>query len=339
MPNQKKPVTTYCGRPITSQELTEIRETVETFGNLSRKELIHTICEHLNWRTPSGTNKWDACLKMLMSFEAQGHFTLPAKKNIAKPAPTRIRHTAETAPGPPVNSTLKQIRPVKLTQPATTSEVRLWNEYMDRYHYLGYKKPIGYRLRYFIRTADTVLGCILFSGAARAITSRDKWIGWSASQRTAGLPWVVNNTRFLIFPWVRVPYLASHILGKSGRPHTPVTGKTNGDTAPYFWKLLWILSVTGGPATWLPTGSCWAEPQARGSYDKTKPTPPTPNWCLPIPYRLISEPDCAKTDFAPKARSPFQNRTTHPGSSPVIFHRPAREKFHEENRPGSRRRL
>ena len=153
MLDREKPVATCCGRPITPRELDEIRETVKMFGNLSRKELIHTICEHLNWRTPSGTNKWDACQKMMLSFEAQGHFTLPEKKSIAKPRPVTIRHTAETAPAPPINCSLKALGPVTVTQAAAPPEVRLWNEYMDRYHYLGYKKPIGYRIRYFIRAA------------------------------------------------------------------------------------------------------------------------------------------------------------------------------------------
>ncbi|MCG8617979.1 MAG: DUF4338 domain-containing protein [Desulfobacterales bacterium] len=320
MLNQESPVTTCCGRPITSREFEEIRETVKMFGNLSRKELIHTICEHLNWRTPSGTNKWDACLKMMLSFEAQGHFTLPVKKSIAKPIPTRIRHTAQTAPGPPINSTLKALGPVTLTQPATTSEVRLFNEYIDRYHYLGYKKPIGYRIRYFIRSADTFLGCILFSGAARAITSRDQWIGWSANQRTAGLPWVVNNTRFLIFPWVRVPYLASHVLGK-------VAGLISGD-----WKNKWgyspvLLETFVDPERY--RGTCYlaanwqllGRTTGKGLVRKNKIYTTQPKLVLAYPLspdfrtRLCSnelQPKSAQTNTEPNDPSRFTPRASSP---------------------------
>ncbi len=88
---------------------------------------------------------------------------------------------------------------------------------MDRYHYIGYKKPFGYRIRYFIRSGDTLLGCLLFSGAAKAIRCRDQWIGWTPEQRLQNLPWIINNSRFLIFPWVKVKNLASHVLGKANR--------------------------------------------------------------------------------------------------------------------------
>lgn len=216
MSNAQNPVAVCCGRPISHREFAQIRETVETFDHLSRKELIHTICEHLDWRTPSGTNKWDACQKMLLSFEQQGHLTLPAKNRVARAAPGSIQHTAETAPGTPVAENLKKLGPVTLVQPSTRSDIRLWNEYLDRYHYLGYKKPFGYWIRYFIRMAGAPepLGCMLFSGAAKAIADRDRWIGWTPEQRLSNLPWVINNSRFLIFPWVQVPNLASHVLGK-----------------------------------------------------------------------------------------------------------------------------
>jgi hypothetical protein len=93
----------------------------------------------------------------------------------------------------------------------------LWNEYVFRYHYLSYKKPFGYHLRYFIRSDVGLLGCVLFSGSAKAIGVRDRWIGWTEAQRLRNLSWVINNSRFLIFPWVKVKNLASHVLGQITR--------------------------------------------------------------------------------------------------------------------------
>ncbi len=217
MLNQNRPVTICCGRPITHQEFVEIRETVELFGSLSRKELTQTICEHLNWRTPSGTNKLDACLKMLKSLEGKGHFKLPTKQQQPKPKPIVISHSKKTDPGPVISCSLNKLNPIELIQTNTRTQIRLWNEYVDRYHYIGYKKPFGYRIRYFIKSGDIFLGCLLFSGAAKAINCRDKWIGWTSDQRIHNLPWVINNTRFLIFPWVNVKNLASHVLGKVNR--------------------------------------------------------------------------------------------------------------------------
>jgi len=88
---------------------------------------------------------------------------------------------------------------------------------MFRYHYLGYSKPFGYVMRYFIRNDNKILGCILFAGAAKSMTARDRWIGWTEDQRLKNLAWVINNSRFLIFPWVNIKNLASHALGKAAR--------------------------------------------------------------------------------------------------------------------------
>ena len=82
---------------------------------------------------------------------------------------------------------------------------------------LGYKGAFGYRLRYFIRSGSRRLGCVLLAGAAKAIAVRDRWIGWSAGARLHNLSRVINNSRFLIFPHVQVPQLASHVLGQLAR--------------------------------------------------------------------------------------------------------------------------
>ena len=90
-------------------------------------------------------------------------------------------------------------------------------EYAERFHPLGYKGAFGYRLRYFIRSGSLRLGCALLAGAAKAIAVRDRWIGWSSGARLRNLPQVINNSRFLIFPHVQVPQLASHVLGQLAR--------------------------------------------------------------------------------------------------------------------------
>src|SRR5882724_12628831 len=89
----------------------------------------------------------------------------------------------------------------------------LGNELVERYHYLGYKVPVGASLRYFVRSpSDQVLACMLWSSPAWKMVARDRWIGWTDEQRLRNLQLAVNNSRFLILPWVRVRYLASSIL-------------------------------------------------------------------------------------------------------------------------------
>lgn len=203
-----------CGRQIKAEELEQIQETVETFPRLSQSELAHTICEHLGWHTASGGNKVTACMKLLRRLEAQGAIRLPNKRGKLTGSYNPPVITDRTQPQRQISGKLSQIGSVSLRVASDDQETELFNEYVDRYHYLGYKRPFGCHLRYFVESAGGLLGCMLFSGAAKALTARDRWIGWSKNERLRNLGFVVNNARFIIFPWVEVRYLASHVLGK-----------------------------------------------------------------------------------------------------------------------------
>lgn len=208
-----------CGREITGQELDGIQETVGLFPKLSRTELAATICEHLGWITASGGYKTDACIKLLEKLESGGFIRLPEKRKIhicgrgQKP----IWLTSRTEPQSDIVCKLKELNSVRVEVVKDKESTGLWNEYVSRYHYLGYKNPFGNVLRYFIVCDRGILGCILFAGAAKALRVRDRWIGWGENERLRNLAWVINNTRFLIFQWVRVKNLASHVLGQVRR--------------------------------------------------------------------------------------------------------------------------
>lgn len=208
-----------CGREISDAELEHIRTTVEMFPDLNRRELAHTLCEHMWWYTASGSTKVDACLKLLERLDAEKAVKLPAKREQGRRGqPCRVpERTSRTDPGPELTGDLADVSLVWLEIAERGKAAGLWNEYVDRYHYLGYKRPFGYRLRYLVRSEVGVLGCVLLAGAAKSIGVRDRWIGWTDEQRLRNLAWVVNNTRFLILPWVRVRYLASHVLGLVAR--------------------------------------------------------------------------------------------------------------------------
>ncbi len=211
-----------CGRKITAQELAEITETVKTFPNLSLSTLVETISEHLEWFTASGRYKKDACLKLLQKLEIAGAITLPGKRSYSRqPAVyenlNAVLEISESS-NQEINCCLRKVKPVSVEPIISRPDVKLWDEYVDRHHYLGHKRPVGCFIRYFAKSTDgKILACVLFAGAARSISARDKWIGWCSRQRLRNLPWVVNNSRFVIMPWVKVPYLASHILGQIGR--------------------------------------------------------------------------------------------------------------------------
>ena len=203
-----------CGRKISDQEIEQIKETVELCWRLSRYELAQTISENLGWYTASGSLKVDACAKLLAKLQAEGVLQLPEKRGVSKPTKRSIPITARSAPAADIGCQLKQLDFVKLQVVSEPEDIKLWQEYVKRYHYLGYKKPFGYYLHYFIGSDRGLLGCMLFSGAAKSIGVRDRWIGWTSAQRMRNLAWVINNSRFLIFPWVKVSNLASHVLGQ-----------------------------------------------------------------------------------------------------------------------------
>jgi hypothetical protein len=90
----------------------------------------------------------------------------------------------------------------------------LYNALIDSYHYLGYHQGTGEQLKYIVRGDGHFLAALGFGGAAFKSAARDRHIGWDKDARERNLVKVVNNNRFVLFPWIRVPHLASHILGR-----------------------------------------------------------------------------------------------------------------------------
>ncbi len=204
-------------REITLDDITYIRTFVRQFPGLSRKELTYTLCEHLHWLTPAGQPKFSACSKLLLRLEVAGEVVLPPIRKYSRPDSPKnriIRLRTRTNPKAPLKMFLSELEPVRLKWVSDQKNEGLWNEYVERHHPLGYKKPFGYWMRYFIESGPHQLGCILLAGASKALSARDQWIGWTERQRLRNLPWVVNNSRFLIFPWVEINHLASHVLGQ-----------------------------------------------------------------------------------------------------------------------------
>lgn len=207
-------------RRITRQDLEAARLTVRWCAGLSRLELARTICEHWGWVTASGSHKVTACLNVLEELEDQGLLRLPGKRRMTRWSTDQACGavaTPRTNPGAALLGELSAVGSVWLEVVQGKEGSGLCNEYVDRYHYLGYRQPVGCFLRYFIQSSAGLLGCILMAGAAKAIQVRDQWIGWNRSGRQQNLAWVINNTRLLIFPWVRILHLGSHVLGQLAR--------------------------------------------------------------------------------------------------------------------------
>ena len=202
-------------REFTEQEVIHIQEVVGLFPKLSRKELARTICEHLSWYSPSGAPKLSGCLTLLERLADQNLLVLPKKSARIRLSPDKPpQFTPRTEQRPLLKGALKEFAPITLHSLNDKESVQLWNEYVYRYHPLNYRRPFGHWLRYFLMSENEPLGCLLISGAAKSLHHRDHWISWDIAQRRRNLSWVINNSRYLIFPWVKIPHLASHVLGQ-----------------------------------------------------------------------------------------------------------------------------
>ncbi len=210
--------TTFAGKRFTRKQLSHIQETVKMFPALSRRELGHTICENLRWTTPNGAHRIQACLGALAEMEQIGLIKLPVKRKQKKTTQRPILWTDSTHEQPRIALCLDQLTPIGVQPVTGKEEIALWNEFVDRYHYLGYKRPMGAHLRYFIVSKDhRILGCLSFCFAVSSLACRDQWIGWTVKARTRRLNLILNNNRFLIFPWVEVKCLASKVLATISR--------------------------------------------------------------------------------------------------------------------------
>lgn len=208
------PTTTISGRRFTRRQLAKVQETVELFKNLSRTELTLTVCEHLDWRTPKGTLKLESCRKLLSYLEEHDVVTLPAK--VKQKAHVSVVPAFEHPPDTtPIQGPLSKIAPVSLKVVSKGKNRERWKAYLQAYHYLEYKRPFGAHLGYLLVSEKLKrdLGCLVFSASASwALAPRDRWIGWDEAHRKKLLSLILSNDRFLLFPWVNVPHLASHVL-------------------------------------------------------------------------------------------------------------------------------
>ena len=154
----------------------------------------------------------------MLELHRAGHIRLPAKKRrVNNPFVNRTKPAKVTIDQSPVNGKLSQIKPLRFCQVRRTGSEKLFNSLIEHYHYLGYCHPVGEQLKYIVYCQQRPIACLAWSSAPRHIGCRDRFIGWSAHSRKAHIHLLAYNSRFLILPWVRVGYLASHILARMAK--------------------------------------------------------------------------------------------------------------------------
>jgi hypothetical protein len=206
-------------RRIGEEDLRLIRQLIAEEGQKGRSHLSSRLCEIWNWRQANGRFREIACRDLLRRLHAQGLVELPAMLAGARRPGYRNRVAApDLLDRIPVSGALSPMRrQLRLVLVQDAEQGRVFNSLIGHYHYLGYQQPTGAQLKYLACYQGRPIGCLSFGPAAFKIAPRDEFLGWPPSLRRERLPWLVNNDRFLIAPWVRVPRLASFLLSQCVR--------------------------------------------------------------------------------------------------------------------------
>ncbi len=208
----------YRGKVVTDVDIALIRQLILDNPNDSRWALSKKLCRAWNWVQPNGALKDMVCRGLMLELHRAGHIRLPAKKRrVNNPFVNRTKPAKVTIDQSPVNGKLSQIKPLRFCQVRRTGSEKLFNSLIEHYHYLGYCHPVGEQLKYIVYCQQRPIACLAWSSAPRHIGCRDRFIGWSAHSRKAHIHLLAYNSRFLILPWVRVGYLASHILARMAK--------------------------------------------------------------------------------------------------------------------------
>jgi hypothetical protein len=203
-------MTIYCGRDFTSKELERIRFLIKQKPEFNRTRLSVEVCQMFQWLKPDGKVKDMSCRVAMLRMEKDGLIQLPPSTRTKQPV-RKIELTSATEPQNPVICPVNQLPELQL-QMITKATSALWNEYIERYHYLGHSPLPGAQLRYFITAGEQIVALTGFGAAAWQTAPRDQFIGWNHDQRKKNLHLIVNNARFLILPWIQSKNLAYKIL-------------------------------------------------------------------------------------------------------------------------------
>ncbi len=204
------------GRTIGPDDIALISAALEGPAGANRTRLSRELCAVWDWRNGAGQVKDMACRTLLLKLEARGYIRLPPRvtasvNSLRNRSVAHLEHDQTPIEGP-----LQRLQPVQVEPVAEgTTEALLFKFLLQRYHYLGHRNCVGQNLKYLARDRqDRPLACLLFGAAAWKAAARDQWIGWNAQKRQQHLGLLSNNARFLVLPWVQVPHLASHVLGR-----------------------------------------------------------------------------------------------------------------------------
>ena len=262
----------YHGRDFTTDEMALMRELIASSPQQTRAGLARAFCRAIGWVKPDGGLRDMMARLTMLRMHRDGIITLPPPRHGLRPRRVPEFGPETDPPATPMPETLDAVRPIRLVKVTGAGRAAsvAWNGFIARWHYLGYTPLIGAQMRYAVQDREgRPLAMLGFSAAAWKTAPRDAFIGWSAEVRERNLYRVINNSRYLIMPWIHIPNLASHILS-SVRRQLPEDWQRRYNISPVlmetFVETPRFSGITYKASGWIHVGAT----QGRGRYDTRK---------------------------------------------------------------------
>lgn len=206
----------FRGRPIRQADVTFLRELIARNPGLSRRRLSVKVCEAWQWVQPNGQPRDMVCRGLMLVLHRAGHIELPPPRQAAINNAIRHRQIAqlEFCDTTPIEGSLASLGALEIRLVRRAEGERLFNYLINQYHYLGFSRPVGEHLKYLVLWGDRPVACLAWNSGPLKLTLRDQFVGSPRKAYAHNLHLIAYNSRYLIAPWVRVPHLASHLLGR-----------------------------------------------------------------------------------------------------------------------------
>jgi len=206
----------FRGRPIRQADVTFLRELIARNPGLSRRRLSVKVCEAWQWVQPNGQPRDMVCRGLMLVLHRAGHIELPPPRQAAINNAIRHREIAqlEFCDTTPIEGSLASLGALEIRLVRRAEGESLFNYLINQYHYLGFSRPVGEHLKYLVLWGDRPVACLAWNSGPLKLTLRDQFVGSPRKAYAHNLHLIAYNSRYLIAPWVRVPHLASHLLGR-----------------------------------------------------------------------------------------------------------------------------
>jgi hypothetical protein len=205
----------YRGRQIGEPEVVFLRELIAAHPAWSRRALSVKVCQAWHWVQPNGQLRDMVCRSLMLVLHRAGHIQLPVPRIQAINNAIRHRRVAplECGDTTPIEGSLASLGPLAVHLVRRSAGESLFNSLLNRYHYLGFSRPVGEHLKYLVWAGPRPLACLAWNSGPLQLKLRDEFVGVPRPAYAHNLHLIAYNSRYLIAPWVKVPHLASHLLG------------------------------------------------------------------------------------------------------------------------------